>query len=432
MKQTRYQTINSKLFIENRKRFVAQMKSNSIAIFHSGDQFLQSADANHAFIQNPDLFYLTGIDQEDSILILFPDAPVKAWREMLFIKETSDTILVWEGYKYTKEQSTEISGIQSTVWNQQFELLFSSMMHYAKNIYINLNEHDRAHYDGDYKDLRFVNKCKAAFPLHHYERSAPILAALRTSKSDIEIQLMQKASDITEKAFRRVLKFVKPGVTEYEIEAEITHEFIRNTAVHAYNPIIASGSDSCILHYNDNNKECKSGDVLLMDFGSGYANYCSDLTRTIPVNGKFTKRQKEVYNAVLRVFRAAASMMSTSIKLDELNMEVGKIMEGELIGLKLLNKQEVAKQNKNQPLFKKYFPHGTSHFLGINVHDVGNRFEKIAAGTVLTCEPGIYIREEGFGIRIENDILVTKKGTVDLMKNIPIEADEIESIMNKK
>ena len=432
MKQTRYQTINSKLFIENRKRFVAQMKSNSIAIFHSGDQFLQSADANHAFIQNPDLFYLTGIDQEDSILILFPDAPVKAWREMLFIKETSDTILVWEGYKYTKEQSTEISGIQSTVWNQQFELLFSSMMHYAKNIYINLNEHDRAHYDGDYKDLRFVNKCKAAFPLHHYERSAPILAALRTSKSDIEIQLMQKASDITEKAFRRVLKFVKPGVTEYEIEAEITHEFIRNTAVHAYNPIIASGSDSCILHYNDNNKECKSGDVLLMDFGSGYANYCSDLTRTIPVNGKFTKRQKEVYNAVLRVFRAAASMMSTTIKLDELNMEVGKIMEGELIGLKLLNKQEVAKQNKNQPLFKKYFPHGTSHFLGINVHDVGNRFEKIAAGTVLTCEPGIYIREEGFGIRIENDILVTKKGTVDLMKNIPIEADEIESIMNKK
>ena len=432
MKQTRYQTINSKLFIENRKRFVAQMKSNSIAIFHSGDQFLQSADANHAFIQNPDLFYLTGIDQEDSILILFPDAPTKAWREILFIKETSDTILVWEGYKYTKEQATEISGIQSTVWNQQFELLFSSMMHYAKNIYINLNEHDRAHYDGDYKDLRFVNKCKVAFPLHHYERSAPILAALRTSKSDIEIQLMQKASDITEKAFRRVLKFVKPGVTEYEIEAEITHEFIRNTAVHAYNPIIASGSDSCILHYNDNNKECKSGDVLLMDFGSGYANYSSDLTRTVPVNGKFTKRQKEVYNAVLRVFRAAASMMSTTIKLDELNMEVGKIMEGELIGLKLLNKQEVAKQNKNQPLFKKYFPHGTSHFLGINVHDVGNRFEKIAAGTVLTCEPGIYIREEGFGIRIENDILVTKKGTVDLMKNIPIEADEIESIMNKK
>lgn len=432
MKQTRYEKINSKLFIENRKRFVANMKSNAIAVFHSGDQFLQSADANHAFIQNPDLFYLTGIDQEDTILVLFPDAPVKAWREMLFIKETSETILVWEGYKYTKEQAKDISGISAVTWNHQFDGTFNSMMHYAKTLYVNLNEHDRAHFDGDYKDFRFAEKCKSMFPAHHFERSAPIMASLRTVKSDIEISLMQHAANITEKAFRRVLHFVKPGVTEYEIEAEITHEFIRNTAVHAYNPIIASGSDSCILHYNDNNKKCKSGDILLMDFGSGYANYASDLSRTIPVNGKFTKRQKDVYNAVLRVFRKAADMMSTSIRLDELNQEVGKIMESELIGLKLLSKAEVAKQDKNAPLFKKYFPHGTSHFLGLNVHDVGNRFEKLVAGAVLTCEPGIYIREEGLGVRIENDILITKKGTVDLMKNIPIEADEIETLMNEK
>lgn len=426
----RYKAINSQLFIENRKKFIAQMKPNSIAVFHSGDQFLRSADANHAFFQNPDLFYLTGIDQEDTILVLFPDAPNAGWREVLFLKETSDLILVWEGYKYTKEQATECSGIQNCAWESGFQGLFDVMMHYAENVYINLNEHDRTHFDGDYKDFRFAKACKEKFPLHKYERTAPIMSALRTSKSDIEVQLMQKACDITEKAFRRVLNFTKPGVMEYEIEAEITHEFIRNTAKHAYNPIIASGVDSCILHYNDNNKQCLDNQVLLMDFGSSYANYASDLTRTIPVSGKFTKRQKDVYNACLRVHRAATHMMSSSITLDEINTEVGKIMESELIGLGLLDKDQVAKQNPKNPLFKKYFPHGNSHFLGLDVHDVGNRYQKLAIGSVITNEPGIYIREESIGIRIENDILITANGPVDLMKNIPIEADEIESLMN--
>lgn len=426
----RYKAIDNALFIENRKKFIAQMKPNSIAIFHSGDQFLRSADANHAFFQNPDLFYLTGIDQEDTILVLFPDAPNAAWREVLFLKETSEHILVWEGYKYTKEQATECSGIQNCTWETGFQGLFDVMMHYAENVYINLNEHDRTHFDGDYKDFRFAKACKEKFPLHNYERTAPIMSALRTSKSDIEVQLMQKACDITENAFRRVLNFTKPGVMEYEIEAEITHEFIRNTAKHAYNPIIASGVDSCILHYNDNNKQCLENQVLLMDFGSSYANYASDLTRTIPVSGKFTKRQKDVYNACLRVHRAATNMMSSSITLDEINTEVGKVMESELIGLGLLDKDLVAKQNPKNPLFKKYFPHGNSHFLGLDVHDVGNRYHKLAIGSVITNEPGIYIREEAIGIRIENDILITANGPVDLMKNIPIEADEIESLMN--
>jgi Xaa-Pro aminopeptidase len=426
---TRYGKLDSNIFIENRKRFVAQMKPNSMAVFHSGDQFLQSADANHAFIQNPDLFYLTGISQEDTILVLYPDAPEPKWREMLFLKETSETILVWEGYKYTKEQAKEISGIERCVWNTGFDGQFEVMMHYAQNLYLNLNEHDRAHFDGDYKNLRFAKQCKERFPLHEFERSAPILSVLRTSKSSGEVALMQKACDITEKAFRRTLGFIKPGVMEYEIEAEITHEFIRNTASHAYNPILASGVDSCILHYNDNNKACGDGEIILMDFGCEFAGYASDMTRTVPVNGKFTDRQKTIYNSVLKVHNETVKLMNTTTTLGKINAEVEKIMESELIALGLLDKDAVAKQNPDAPLFKKYYPHGVAHFLGLNVHDIGNKYATIPSGTVLTVEPGIYIRDEKIGIRIENNILITDNGVVDLMKNIPIEVAEIEELM---
>jgi Xaa-Pro aminopeptidase len=279
--------------------------------------------------------------------------------------------------------------------------------------------------------VRFAHECKAKYPLHHYERSGPIMSKLRSVKHPLEIEQLQKACDITDKAFRRVLSFVKPGVTEYEIEAEIIHEFIKNRSTgHAYNPIIASGVDSCVLHYNDNNKACQDGEVLLMDFGAEYANYCADLTRTIPVNGRFTDRQKQVYNACLRVHREACNIMKPGITLAELNEEVAKVVESELIGLGLFSKDDVAKQDANNPLYKKYFMHGNSHFLGLDVHDIGNRYEKLPVGVVLTNEPGIYIPAEKIGIRIENDIWVSDKGNIDLMKNIPIEVEEIESLMN--
>jgi Xaa-Pro aminopeptidase len=305
------------------------------------------------------------------------------------------------------------------------------LMNHCENVYINSNENDRYVHINQYRDIRFAKQLMEQYPLHRYERAAPIFRELRAVKSTYEVELLQTACDITEKAFRRILGFVKPGVAEYEIEAEIIHEFIRNRASgHAYNPIIASGDSAIVLHYNDNNKACNAGEVILLDFGAEYANYNADLSRSIPVSGKYTPRQKDVYNAVLRVFNASKQMLVEGTILDEYHKEVGKIMESELIGLNLLDKHDVSKQNPDAPLYKKYFMHGTSHFLGLDVHDIGNRYEKMKAGMVFTCEPGIYIAEEGLGIRIENDILITKSGNVDLMANIPIEADEIESLMN--
>lgn len=428
----RYEQIDSKLFIENRERFKKQMKPNSIAIFRSNDVMPRSADNYHHFRQNSDIFYLTGVDQEESTLVLFPDCPNEDFREVLFLRETSELISIWEGEKLTKKKGLETSGIKTIHWNDKWETLFPVMMNLAENCYLNLNEHDRYSSPNQYGDMRFALELKDRFPLHKFERSAPIMHRLRSIKSNIEIELMKHACSITKKGFERVLKFVKPGVMEYEIEAEITHEFLRNASKgHAYEPIIASGANACVLHYVQNNQACKDGDVILLDFGAEYANYASDLSRSIPVNGRYTDRQRQVYDAVLRVFKAASQMLRPGNILKEYHEEVGKLMEKELVDLGLLTMEDIKKQDPAWPAYKKYFMHGTSHYLGLDVHDVGSRYQKMEAGMVFTCEPGIYIREEGLGIRIENDFLVTEGAPIDLMSEIPIEADHIEEIMNE-
>ena len=427
----KYITPDASLFVLNRKNFAQRLKPKSIAIFNANDEQLRSGDQNFAFKQNPDLFYLSGIDQEQSILILFPDCPNPLYREVLFLRQTNDHIKVWEGHKYTKEEAKKASGLEHIFWLDEFWTVLQSIIHYAENIYLNTNENDRSVFEVPYRDLRFIQQLKERYPLHQYERSALILRDLRPVKSEIEVQLTKKACEITRDAFVRVLKFTQPGVTEYEIEAEIIHEFIRQRATgHAYNPIIASGPNANILHYNDNNQVCKAGDVILFDFGAEYANYNADMSRSIPVSGRFTPRQKDVYNAVLRVMRAATKMLVAGTIWNEYHDEVGRIMEAELIGLGLLDKQAVAKQNPAAPLYKKYFMHGTSHHLGIDVHDFASRYKAFEVGNILTCEPGIYIPEEGLGIRIENNILITKNGNIDLMADIPVEVEELEDIMN--
>ena len=427
----KYIAPDASLFVLNRKNFAQRLKPKSIAIFNANDEQLRSGDQNFAFKQNPDLYYLSGIDQEQSILILFPDCPNPLYREVLFLRQTNDHIKVWEGHKYTKEGAQQASGIQQIFWLDEFWTVLQSIIHYAENIYLNTNENDRSVYEVPYRDLRFIQQLKERYPLHQYERSALILRDLRPVKSEIEVQLTKKACEITCDAFVRVLKFTKPGVTEYEIEAEIIHEFIRQRATgHAYNPIIASGPNANILHYNDNNQVCKAGDVILFDFGAEYANYNADMSRSIPVSGRFSPRQKEVYNAVLRVMRAATKLLVSGTIWNEYHDEVGRIMEAELIGLGLLDKQAVVKQNPAAPLYKKYFMHGTSHHLGIDVHDFASRYKAFEVGNILTCEPGIYIPEEGLGIRIENNILITKNGNIDLMADIPVEVEELEDIMN--
>jgi len=426
----RYETIEAGLFIENRKRFAALLKPKAVAIINSNDEMPRSADQNFVFRQNSDLFYLTGIDQEDTALFLFPDAPTPEQREILFVRRTNEHIAVWEGHKYTKEEARAQSGIQTVFWFDEFYTAIARLMLAADTIYYNSNENPRFVSDVQYRDLRLLADIRNRYPMHKYERAAPLLTQLREVKSPVEIALMHKAIDITDKAFRRLLSFVKPGVAEYEIEAEITHEFIRNRSNgHAYTPIIASGKNACVLHYIANNGVCSDGELILMDFGSDYANYISDLTRCIPVNGKFSPRQKDVYNAVLRVMKKASAMLTVGNTFAEYNKAVGAIMEQELIGLGLLKAEDVAKQDPAAPLYKRYFMHGTSHFLGIDVHDVGDYNAPFRAGNCFSCEPGIYIPEEGLGIRIENNILITDNGPIDLMANIPIEIDEIEALM---
>jgi Xaa-Pro aminopeptidase len=424
--------IKQNLFIENRQRLASRLKPNSIAVLNSNDIMPTSADGTHPFIQQTDLFYLSGIDQEETRLILFPDAKEKKHKEILFLRETNEQVATWEGHKYTKEEATKISGIKTIYWNKEFETIFKTLVFEADNIYLNTNEHLRANVPVESRDMRFLKWCLQSFPLHAYKRLAPIMHNLRAIKSGVEIELIKHACRITEKGFRRLLGFIKPGVWEYEIEAEIYHEFLRNRSRGpAFDSIVASGADSCVLHYVQNNKQCREGDVLLIDFGAEYAHYASDVTRTVPVDGKFTKRQRDVYDAVLNVQKAAIQLLKPGNTLDDYHKEVGKIMEAELIRLGLLDASEVKKQPKEEPLYKKFFPHGASHHLGLDVHDYGDKYRKFEPGMVFTCEPGIYIRDEAIGIRIENDILITDAAPIDLTESIPREAEEIEALMNQ-
>lgn len=427
----KYLPINNEVFTVNRRNFVSRLKPCSLAIFNSNDEFPRSGDQAFLFKQNPDFFYLTGIDQEQSILLLFPECPNPLYKEVLFLRQTNEHIAVWEGHKYTIDEAKAASGIQTIYWLSEFDTILHSIINYAENIYINTNENDRYAHTVPYRDIRMLETLRSKYPLHKYERAALIMRDLRVVKSSIEVELTKKACQITRDAFIRVLKFVKPGVAEYEIEAEITHEFLRQRATgNAYSPIIASGKNAIVLHYVDNNAVCKDGEVILFDFGAEYANYNADMSRSVPVNGRFTKRQRDVYNAVLRVMRAATKMIVSGTVLSEYQEEVGKLMTDELIGLGLLDKHDVAKQDAKMPLYKKYFMHGTSHHLGLDVHDFASRYKAFEAGNILTCEPGIYIPAEGLGIRIENNILITESGNIDLMADIPVEADEIEEIMN--
>jgi Xaa-Pro aminopeptidase len=430
----RYKFIPHQLFANNRKRLFNELSVNSLALVNANDTMPTNADGTMAYRQNNDLFYLTGVDQEESILILCPNFPDEKWREILFLKETSELIAIWEGHKLTKEEAKQRTGIETIMWLSEFPRVFRHMMTMGgvENVYLNTNEHYRAEVVVQTRDARFIEWCKVNYPLHQYQRLAPIMAKLRSIKSKEEITLMQEACNITEAAFRRVLKFVKPGVKEYEIEAEFIHEFIRKgSSGFAYTPIIASGGNSCVLHYIENDQTCNDGEVLLLDVGAAYANYNADMTRTVPVNGKFTPRQKEVYNAVLRVKRAAMNMLRPGVVYFDYHKEIRKIMESELIGLKLLKKEEVEKQDPDKPLLLKYFMHGTSHMLGLDVHDIGNMHAKVEPGQVWTIEPGIYIREEKLGIRIENNVVIGEKENFDLMRNIPIEVEEIEELMNQ-
>ncbi len=427
----RYSSIDNKLFISNRQRLAQQLPKNALVILNSNDVLPTNADGTMSFKQNSDLFYLTGVDQEESIVCLFPTHPDEKLREVLFVRETNETIAVWEGEKLSKKQATEVSGIKTIYWTHQFETVFRNIIFEAESVYLNTNEHTRNDSLTQTRDSRFISNFKEKYPLHQLVRIAPIMHRLREIKQDVEVALIQKACDITKLGFERLLKFVKPGVQEFEVEAELLHEFVRNRSKgFAYQPIIASGANACVLHYVQNSQECKEGEVLLLDVAAEYANYASDLTRSIPVNGRFTKRQREVYDAVLRVFKASKEMLVPGNIWDDYHVEVGKIMESELKQLGLLSQKDIDDQDPDWPAYKKYFPHGTSHFMGLDVHDVGNKYHRFQAGMVFTCEPGIYIPAEGLGIRLENDILITENGNVDLMGTIPIEADEIESIMN--
>ena len=427
----KYQALSSELYQHNRKRFTREMKPNTLAIFNSNDQMPRSGDSFHNFRQNAGLLYLSGIDQEETMLLLFPDCPKEGHKEVLLIRRTNEHLAVWEGHKYTKEEARATSGIEKVYFLDEADSMINEMILLSDGIYLNLNENDRFLSPVEYRDLRFAREIRQNYPAHAVYRAQLILKKIQTVKSQWEVDATQHCIDITGKAFRRVLEFVKPGVWEYEIEAEITHEFIRNRGTgHAYTPIIGSGKNACVLHYIENNQQCQAGDVVLMDFGCEYANYNADLTRSIPVSGTFTDRQRAVYNSVLHVLKEARAMLVPGTTLEEYNKEVGKIMEGELLGLGLISRDDIEKQDKNWPAYKKYFMHGTSHHLGLDVHDIMFRYEPFRAGNLFTCEPGIYIPEENLGIRIENNLLITDNGPVDMFKDIPMEAEEIEELMN--
>jgi len=431
----KYPRLNHQIFIENRKRFTAEMKPNSIAIVHSNYQYSWNGDALYKFKQNSDIFWLTGIDQEDSILVLFPDCPIPEMREVLYVMETNEHIATWEGYKYTKEDATATSGIVNVQWNQGYLQKLRPIIQMAENIYLPLNENDRYNPASPTKAMDMAREIQQHYPLHHYERAGVILNRLRSVKSNLEIEVMKQSLAISKKGFLRILKSIKPGMGEFEIEAELIHEFLSNRANgFSFDPIVAAGKNACTLHYIENKDIIQKDDLILVDCGVDYANYASDMTRCVPASGKFSPRQAEIYNATLRVMKQARKKLVPGTMLMEYQKEVEGIMTEELLGLGLLTKEEVAKQDPAWPAVKKYFMHGTSHFLGVDVHDSGMRYEPMQEGMIFSCEPGIYVKEEGIGVRIENQIIITKNGPIDMMDEIgmPIEVEEIEDLMQRK
>lgn len=425
--------LNTELFIQNRKRFIAQMQPNSIAVFNSNDEVTTNGDQLHRFWQNSDLYWLTGIEQEDTMLVLYPDNPDPKYREVLVLVRPQELKEKWDGKRLRANEGTAISGIQTIVWLDTLEALLQAWIHTADNIYLNTNENDRkATHLFDTRDYRYIRQMKERFPLHNYLRAAKIIKNLRAIKTSYEIEVTQQAIDITEKAFRKVLGFIQPGVMEYEIEAEILHTFLSNRAAReAYGSIIASGDRARTLHYVSNNAECKDGELVLMDFGAHYGGYCADLTRTVPVNGKFTERQKEVYNACLHLHNYAKSILKPGISIVDYTEKVGDEATEIFKRIGLLTESDIKNEDKENRAYRKYLYHGISHHLGIDVHDLGTRIEPIQEGMLFTIEPGIYIEEEQMGIRIENNVWITKDGNVDLMKNIPITVEEIEQLMKR-
>ena len=429
---TKYEQISSSLFVKNRKKFTEKMQPKSLDIFNSNDIYPVSSDSTLPFAQHRDIFYLSGVDQEESILLIFPDAYKEEHREILFLRETNEHIAVWEGEKLTKEKATEVSGVKTVFWLSDFDRIFYNLMNEAENIYLNKNEHYRAVLEVQTREDRFIERMKKEFPLHKILRSNPILQHLRSIKEPEELALIQTACNITEKGIRRLLNFIKPGVWEYEIEAELIHEFIKNRSKgFAYTPIIASGNNANVLHYIANNMQCKDGDLILLDVGAEYANYSSDLTRTLPVNGKFTERQKQIYNAVLEMKNFATSLLVPGNNWYDYHKECGDFYTSKFLELGLLDKADVQNEDKNWPAYKKYMMHGTSHHMGLDTHDYGILSDKFVENMVFTVEPGIYLPAEGIGIRIEDDVVIQKSGEpFNLMKKIPIEVEEIEELMN--
>ena len=427
----RHKPINNKLFVQNRQRLAELMAPKSLAVLNANDVLPTNADGTLPMQPNADLFYQSGIEQEESILLLFPDAADNQHREILFLRQPNEHLQIWEGYKHTKADARKISGIKNIHWMSEFSVMFRSLMCEVESAYLNSNEYKRAKVEVETRDGRFIRQCRKDFPLHTYRRLAPLLHQLRAVKMDLEIEMLKEAIDITAKGFQRVLRILKPGVAEYEIEAELAREYIKRRGKFAYPPIVATGKNNCVLHYLQNDQVCRSGQLLLMDVASSYANYNADLTRTIPVNGKFNRRQKQIYNAVLRVLRAGVENATVGKLHREWTKEAQAHMNDELLKLGLLKPSQVKKQDPDNPACRKYFMHGLGHPLGLDVHDVGDTNSPFAPGTVLTVEPGIYLPDEGFGIRLEDDIVVTENGPVNLMSKIPIETDEIESIMNR-
>lgn len=427
----RYQPIDPQLFINNRANLSKLLLPNSLVVVNANDVLPTNADGTLLIRPNSDLFYLTGVEQEESILLLYPDAHEEKMREILFLRETNELLAIWEGHKLTKEEAQKLTGIKRIEWLSDFRPLFHRLICECEHVYLNSNEHKRAVIEVETREARFVRDTQARYPLHDYQRLARLMHRLRAVKSNLEVDLIRQACAITKAGFLRVCKFVKPGVTETQVEAEFAHEFIRRGGAFAYNPIIAGGKNSCVLHYLQNDQACRAGDVLLLDVAASYANYNADLTRTIPVSGRFSRRQREVYEAVLRVLRAVSKAATPGKLPKDWQKEAESFMEKELLDLGLLKPSQVRKQDPDKPALKKYFMHGVGHPLGLDVHDVTHTTEPIQPGWVLTVEPGIYIPDEGFAVRLENNVLVQEGGNVDLMEDIPIEADEIEALMKR-